>query len=326
MKVYSARTRQSIGGGFVLFSFLAAVSPDVVAQNVAGVEAQATLPPGVVARLDSRDITVGEYTEYLFAVLGKSKLGDYIDRVLLEAEAARVEVSMEPAQVEELLRQEIDHEIQALYQGDEARFLAELARARLTRAEYEARRRQGLYFRGLGDAVILKRRSVEAADVRREFERTYGADGVEYVLQHLLVATGRFEAGQPPRGSTEALARAEKARAELQAGADFPQQVKAYSDDPLTRRNEGRLPHYRRTLLGEEFHRAVLALTPERPLSGVIASARGYHIVKLIEKRTVRFEDVQKGIEEALLKRAVTQKERQDLLASLRSGARIEGL
>ena len=43
------------------------------------------LAPGIVARVNGRDISVEEYASYLFATLGRSKLDQYVDRLLIEA-------------------------------------------------------------------------------------------------------------------------------------------------------------------------------------------------------------------------------------------------
>lgn len=102
----------------------------------------------------------------------------------------------------------------------------------------------------------------------------------EYLLAHILVVTPE---GASPEQLQQLRGRAEKALAELQAGADFNQVSAAYSDAQnalqggvLGWRAEGQLP----TL----FVGAVRDL-PVGGLTPVLRSSNGYHILKLLDKR-----------------------------------------
>lgn len=102
----------------------------------------------------------------------------------------------------------------------------------------------------------------------------------EYLLAHILVVTPE---GASPEQLQQLRGRAEKALAELRAGADFNQVSAAYSDAQnalqggvLGWRAEGQLP----TL----FVGAVRDL-PVGGLTPVLRSSNGYHILKLLDKR-----------------------------------------
>lgn len=102
----------------------------------------------------------------------------------------------------------------------------------------------------------------------------------EYLLAHILVVTPE---GASPEQLKQLRARAEKALAELRAGADFNQVSAAYSDAQnalqggvLGWRPEGQLP----TL----FVSAVRDL-PLGGLTPVLRSSNGFHILKLLDKR-----------------------------------------
>lgn len=102
----------------------------------------------------------------------------------------------------------------------------------------------------------------------------------EYLLAHILVVTPE---GASPEQLKQLRARAEKALAELRAGADFNQVSAAYSDGQnalqggvLGWRPEGQLP----TL----FVSAVRDL-PLGGLTPVLRSSNGFHILKLLDKR-----------------------------------------
>ncbi len=102
----------------------------------------------------------------------------------------------------------------------------------------------------------------------------------EYLLAHILVITPE---GASPEQLQRLRARAEKALAELKAGADFNQVSAAYSDAQnalqggvLGWRTEGQLPTL---FVGAVRDLAIGGLTP------VLKSSNGYHILKLLDKR-----------------------------------------
>jgi len=298
-----------------------------------------SLPGGVLARLNGKDITVHDYVSYLYQSLGKSRLDEFVDRLLIEEEAQRLEIEVLKEEIESAVAERLDRTIKALYQGEEDRFVENLAKRRLTLEDYKGRARQDLYYETLWNDVILKMRQVTEVDLRQEFERVYGEGGVRYVIRHILAApqTEAPAGTQAPAGTegaggasvrtpAEAKARAQRILKELQGGLDFVQAVKKDSDDVFTKRNGGRVPYYSRELFGDSFYAAVTQLTPESPLSGVVQSPRGYHIVQLIDKQTTGLDGVKAEIEESLKKKSPTVAERHNLIKKLRAQAKIEGL
>jgi parvulin-like peptidyl-prolyl isomerase len=298
--------------------------------------AKPTLPSGVIARVNGKDISLEEYVGYLFASLGKSRLDEFIDRLLLEEEGKRLGISIVQDDVEKAVEERIDRTIKGLYQGNKDAFIEGLAKSRTSLDERKSRLRQELYYEKLSTEIILKARTVTPADITQQFERSYGEGGVQYTIRQILVAARPVAAptGKPvPEGDaastrtpTEGRARAEKILKELQSGADFVQAVKQYSDDTLTKKNDGRIPLYRKGFYGEAFHTAVTQLTPENPLSGVVESPRGFHIIQLIEKNVTKLDDVKPEIEKLVKTQVPTAKERHELTQSLRARAKIEGL
>jgi parvulin-like peptidyl-prolyl isomerase len=285
------------------------------------------LPAGVLARVNGRDITVDDYVGYLLASTGKSKLDEYIDRLLIDDEARRLGISVTPAEIEGRVKDLVERTVKAMYRGDEARFAEELRKRHTTVEDYKAKARQDLYYDRLYEAVIVKNRVVDEAALRREFVEVYGEDGVEHVLRHVLVAIRGGAAAETARSESEAKERAARALEEVRSGTKgFTEAVKEYSDDAYSRSREGRILHYRKGVYGESFDLAVAALTPEEPTSGVVVSPRGCHIIQLAERRTTRFEDVKKDLEEALATKPPTREERRALVAELRARAKIEGL
>lgn len=102
----------------------------------------------------------------------------------------------------------------------------------------------------------------------------------EYLLAHILVLTPE---GASPEVLAEARAKAERARAELNGGADFAQVSAAYSDaqnalqgGSLGWRGEGQLP--------DLFAEALKGMRPG-DISTVLRSGNGFHLLKLLDQR-----------------------------------------
>lgn len=299
--------------------------------------AESRLPPGVLARVDGREIRVEEYGSYLLARFGQALLDEYINRLLLDEEARRLEIAIAPETVEAAVEERVRRELKSAFQGSQEAYADWLALRRTTPEVERARMRQDLYYAMLESEVYHRTRPVTDGQVREEFERVHGEGGVELVLRHILVSTrevprsggeggGPVGTPAPPRARTpgEARARAEEIRKEILAGLTFAEAVERYSDDAFTRRNEGRIPRYSRGLLGDRFHEEAMALTPEKPLSEVVESPRGYHVVQLVERRVTRLEDVKAEIETFLRNAPIAPAARQKLLRDLREKARIE--
>ncbi len=299
------------------------------------------LPPGVLARVNGKDITLDDYVGYLFASLGKSRLDEFVDRLLVEEEAKTLGVVIAPQQVETALEERLDRTVKGLYQGNKDSFAESLAKRRTSLEEHRAKLRQDLYYEMLWSEVVLKSRQVTDADVERQFERSYGEGGVLYTLRHILVSArtagtvppgsaageGDPGAGGPSaRTTAEARERAEKILKEIQGGLDFVQAVKLYSDDAFTKKNEGRIPHYRKGFYSDAFHNAVTQLTPESPQSGVVESPRGFHILQLVEKQVTKLDQVRADLEKVVKTQVPTVKERHELISRLRAKSRVEGL
>jgi peptidyl-prolyl cis-trans isomerase SurA len=85
-----------------------------------------------------------------------------------------------------------------------------------------------------------------------------------------------------PSDSAKAAARAEadRALAELRAGADFAVVARRYSDDAATRDEGGDLGWFRRGQMVRAFEEAAFALRPGE-LSGIVETPFGYHILRV---------------------------------------------
>ena len=105
---------------------------------------------------------------------------------------------------------------------------------------------------------------------------------------------------EPPASKEEALAKAEEIRKKLLAGADFEEMAAKFSTDPLSSGKGGDLGYIRR---GTKAHIVVPPLEqlifsmPVGSISEVQATALGYEIVKVEDRRKPKLEDVRKEVE-----------------------------
>lgn len=109
---------------------------------------------------------------------------------------------------------------------------------------------------------------------------------------HILILT---------EGRTEEEARllAKKVNEKAVAGVDFTTLVQEYSEDPSKKQNSGDLGFFGRKQMAKPFEDAAFALTKPGEISPVVKSQFGYHIIKLIEKRTEQqkpFDEVKNGL------------------------------
>lgn len=221
------------------------------------------------------------------AELREEVLRQMIDDRLILAEAEKdTLISVEPGEIEQALTEHIES-LHAQFGSDEA-FEAELAREGLTLSELRRRFRtdtgnqllkQKLISRKLGDV------SVTNGEVKEFFTRY--ADSLPPLpasakLAHLLIPitidTNRILA------SREKLT---QIRSEIEAGADFAEMAKLYSDDP-TAQLGGELGWFGPGDLVLEFENAATRLQPGQ-LSGVVRTPYGLHLIEVEEKSGERF-------------------------------------
>lgn len=90
--------------------------------------------------------------------------------------------------------------------------------------------------------------------------------------------------------------------ARIKKGEDFSKLAEMYSEDPGTKSRGGDLGWFKKGSLVKEFEDVVFSLAKSSPLSGVVKTDFGWHIIKLEDLKTVpakKFEDVKSQLENA---------------------------
>jgi len=83
--------------------------------------------------------------------------------------------------------------------------------------------------------------------------------------------------------SSAAKEKAELLLAELKKGADFGKLATQKSDDAYSAKNSGLLDWFEAGVMDPDFDTASFALTKDAPLSALVKSSFGYHIIKLMD-------------------------------------------
>ena len=139
----------------------------------------------------------------------------------------------------------------------------------------------------------------------------------ELVRASHVVKNVRQEEDEAP-----ALEAIQKAREEIQGGADFAEVADKYSD---CAGNGGDLGYFPPGEMVEEFEKVVFGMNPGET-SDVFRSAFGYHVARVVDRRPAgirKLEDVKDDIE-AILMRGRQEKAVEDYLDKLRAEAKVE--
>jgi peptidyl-prolyl cis-trans isomerase SurA len=116
----------------------------------------------------------------------------------------------------------------------------------------------------------------------------------EVRVAHIMI---RSEDSDPDEVKESLKQRADEVYEKLQAGEDFGELAKKFSDDRTSAAKDGELPAFGAGKMVEEFEEASFALTEPGEISEPIKSPYGWHIIKLIERVPVKsFEDYEKEL------------------------------
>ena len=117
--------------------------------------------------------------------------------------------------------------------------------------------------------------------------------------RHILIES---KAGADAQTDSAAKAKAQDVLKQLQAGANFADLAKKYSDDPGSKAQGGELPLMPTAQLDPAYAKAAMALSPGQT-SGLVKSQFGYHIIQTEQKQpagTKPLANVKSSIEQIL--------------------------
>jgi peptidyl-prolyl cis-trans isomerase D len=120
-----------------------------------------------------------------------------------------------------------------------------------------------------------------------DIQAYYAAHQAEYKTdeevktRHILINS---KAGADAQTDSAAKAKAEDVLKQVQAGGNFAELAKKYSDDPGSKDQGGELPLIPTASLDPAYAKAAMALNPGQT-SGLVKSAFGYHIIQTEQKQ-----------------------------------------
>ena len=279
------------------------ISPRLHAQTGAKVDSPSATPPDkVVIVVGDLKITARDTEKMLenlppqqrsfYSAAGKRQLADYIVNSKLLAKEA---------------------EKRHLDESEEVKIRLNLARDSILM--YAARQE------------LLKEMTVTTEEAQRFLDENINkyeeARVRRIVIQAPFSLPNSGKAGmEPPATKEEALANAEEIRKKLLEGADFEEMAAKYSSDPMSSGKGGDLGYIRR---GTKTHLIVPPLEqlifsmPVGSISEVQATALGYEIVKVEDRRKPKLEDVRKEIDTDL-----RNQKYENFLKELRNGQNVQ--
>ena len=119
-------------------------------------ESDEPLPEGVVAVVNGTTILENDYRNFLFHHIGRAKLGDFIDKILVEEEAQRLGVRVSFNKVVKRTEQEFERTLE--FFDDPSEYTALLEKRGRTGEDVKADLRKRLIFEATLDLCIRERR------------------------------------------------------------------------------------------------------------------------------------------------------------------------
>ncbi|WP_025565234.1 SurA N-terminal domain-containing protein [Psychromonas sp. SP041] len=147
----------------------------------------------------------------------------------------------------------------------------------------------------LDAASLTSEVTVSDADIQAYYEQHEG----DYQRQERRKVAHIFIEGD----SSASKEKAEAILAEVKAGADFAELAKTKSEDVYSAKNDGELDWFERGVMDPAFDKSAFTLTSADPVSDIVKSEFGFHIIKLIEAQeteTLPLSEVKSQIEVAL--------------------------
>ena len=235
------------------------------------------------------------------------------ERKLLLAAAAKAKTTVPDEELNKALQSEYAKA------GGEQGFLEALKKADVSIEHVKANVRETMVINKLLLGVAESGGKVSEEALRKAYEQETVGDKTATVRHILLLTQGKSEAEK-----AAAKTKIEGILAEAKAGADFAELAKKYSEDAGSKDKGGLYENFPRGQMVKPFEDAAFSV-PVGQISGVIETAYGYHILKVIDrqKETRTFEAVRPELE-ARLKQGQQDDAVQNYLQGLKDKAQFK--
>ncbi len=252
-----------------------------------GEVARAALPGDTLASVDGVEITRADALGLIADEMAESAVERLIDLRLLEREADRLEVEVDPAELEREMGAIAGTVVSGRFHGKRHNLQAYLRNTGRTEAEWKESFRVPARERVLQRAVVAALRRPSEEDLRRAWEEAYGPGGRRRTVRSLLVSTtpglsSLYDADQWKADREANLADAKRlaadARAALVGGETLAVVASRFPDGPpgLASGIVGAASHGR---FGPDFDRVAEALAEGVVADELVVSPHGVHVI-----------------------------------------------
>lgn len=289
-----------------LTSFLAFMfSTAVTAENIVGVAAkvngtqikEAKLQKAVETRLSQQGTNVGAIRDPdKYNQIRHEVLDVLIGQELLWQSAQKDKLVASNEEVDKLYQQYISQ-----YPNTDE-FILKMKQQGYDEASYRKELKQRISARKWVEQNVIK--SLQVSD--EEVHEFYMSNKERFVIpgqvqaRHILIKADSNTSETDKRKAKEQL---QKIKKEIDAGADFAEMAKQYSQGPSAPQG-GDLGFFSRSKMVKPFEDAAFALKPGE-VSGIVETRFGYHLIKVVAKqegRTIKETEVAPQIRQHLMK------------------------
>jgi peptidyl-prolyl cis-trans isomerase C len=222
-----------------------------------------------------------------------------------------------------------DGEVESYYQAKVAQYpsahdyTTSIKEAGLTDADIKMRIRRTLGTQKFVEEHVAPKATVTDAEVKAYYEANPNEFEHDVLVHaaHILIKVSPWADKQIRRKAKEKLV---NIRAQIEAGADFAEMAKEYSEGP-SKANGGDLGYFGYAQMSPTFETAAFALRPGE-ISKVVTTQFGYHLIKVYDRKPAGRETLE---EAAPILKSRFQKERLDnhlrqVVDQLKTKANIE--
>ncbi len=262
-----------------------------------------------IAMVDGKEIGREDYIDWLVIRADKEYLFEqFMTAVLIGRKAKELGVSASEKETRKLVNARVD-KAKAKAKSNAVNFKILLESRKQTEREYLSKLKIDVLReieRFLVPSLIINMEwDIPEASIKRMFNKKYGKDGRRYKLKQLFFSIQKKYLKRGEAGYAEAVAameeKAEKSLEKvldrIKAGEDFGKLAELYSDDEVSKYEDGYRGKYVKGKYGLEFDRVIPALA-KGEVSGVIKSRKGFHIVKIMDKqgKDIEISHIQKSV------------------------------
>jgi parvulin-like peptidyl-prolyl isomerase len=278
-------TLAALGAVNALAADAAAPSPDAAAEKTAAAPAT-PLPPGIMLRINGKDIPKERFVAELDAAMGESYRETFSGHVHVEEKASQLGITASDAEINAHVQTNVDQVLGGSFGGDMDRMKGALEERGMTMDGWKKRLRLEARSEVLTEKLVRKERTVSDETLQRLFEERYGPGGtqvkVRHILKNVLVAASQEYTLQQydlekSKLEEDAKSRAGAALGKVRSGTAFEAVMTEYSDDP--RKASGGVLTSWKGRFGADFD-AAAAKIAKNGVSDVVKCPDGYRIVQ----------------------------------------------